>query len=277
MASPNFFNELGQGERVAYERILVYADPKSGKSRFVTSLPEEWGEIVYFAIDQNSQGMNSTLAKYRGRIHVKSMRKGKKGPDGIGPIQSAMAIPMTDWKAKHPKMGVLVLDTVSTIGEQFLAQIADEGQFSKNHIKVDLGNGEQMSIPMEGDYGAAQRAMSRFFDLFEDKPYHLIVVAHSVLAKDKEGNIIGGGPKTVGSATVGSLPGLFNPVVYLKTRNLPGIGGKPPAVEFKAYTIPQGHFTAGIRESHDGGNSLAQVVLESDPVHFWTEFENHYR
>lgn len=265
------------GETPTYERIMVYADPKSGKSRFVTSLPEEWGDIVYVAADNNSESLLSTLPKYRKRIHV-IKPEFKEGPSSkVNPVAEAYNIANMDWKKLVPSMGVLVWDTISATADQFLNHIADSGQFSEKHISIDTGTGGMMAIPMEGDYGAAQRSISRLIDILAVKPYHVIITAWSVLGTKKDGTILGGGPATVGSATVTKLPGIFNPVIYLKTKNSPAVGSAPAKTLYLAHTVPQGHYTAGIREAHDGGNHLARVELQPDPGHWFRTYEEEYR
>jgi hypothetical protein len=52
-----------------FERILIYADPKCGKTRLATSLPARFGDTIYVAWDPGTERLGPVLPHYRSRLH----------------------------------------------------------------------------------------------------------------------------------------------------------------------------------------------------------------
>lgn len=269
------FETFHPGEAPEYTMALVTGDPGVGKSRFATSLPGT-GKIVYVTWDSKAEALKSILPAYRDRIIVKNPAVKTGSKSTVDPVVAAFSIAKINWKDEHPDMEYFVLDTVSTMGKAMLKHNADLGKYTKNPIKYEVGDGEWITNPTEGDYGATQDQIERIMDILGEQPYHTIIVAHAGIAKTKEGTIIGGGPMTVGSAQIMSFPGRFNPHVHLTRKVRQPLGKDLGGVEYMAYTEPVGIFGAKIREAKGGGNVLAKVKLEADPVHWWTEYFTNY-
>lgn len=254
---------------------LIYGDPGVGKSRFITSLPGS-GQIVLMTADSKSEALKSVLPAYRERIVVVNPHVKTGSGSKVDPVVAAFIIARTNWKEQFPDMEYFVLDTVSSLGKSMLRHNADLGKYTKNPIRYEVGDGEVITNPTEGDYGATQDQLERFMDILSGQPYHSIVAAHAGIAKTKDGVVIGGGPVTVGQATITTFGGRFNPMVYLSRNVRRPLGKEAGSVEYWAHTEPVGIFNAKIRESKDGTPSLAKVKLEPDPVHWWTEYFNNY-
>lgn len=264
------------GEAPEYTMALVYGDPGTGKSRFATALPGK-GKIIYVTWDSKAEALKSILPKYHDRIVVVNPKVKTSSKSTVDPVVAAFVIAKTDWKEEFPDMEYLVVDTVSAMGKAMLRHNADIGKYTKNPIQFEIGeSGEKITNPTEGDYGATQDQIERIMDILGEQPFHTIIIAHAGIAKTKEGTVIGGGPVTVGQATITTFGGRFNPMVYLTRKVRQPLGKDPGGVEYMAHTEPVGIFNAKIRESKDGGNVLAKVKLESDPLHWWTEYFTNY-
>lgn len=263
------------GEQPPYTMALVYGDPGAGKSRFMTSLPESLGDIILVTSDSKSEALKSVLPKYRERITVFNPKVKTGSGSKIDPVAAAFTIAKADLKQQFPKMGVLVWDTITTTGKSMLQHNADLGKYTKNPIRYEIG-GEMLTQPSEGDFGATQGQLDRLMDILGEQPFHVIIGAHAAIAKTKEGTIIGGGPATVGQATITTFAGRFDPAVYLQRKVIGAVGSKPGKVEYFAHTEPMGIWNAKIRENNEGDNPLAHVLLEHDPVHFWDNYFTNY-
>jgi len=270
----NDFELFHPGEAPEYTMALVYGDPGAGKSRFITSLPGK-GKIVLVTWDSKGEALKSVLPEYRDRIIVVNPAVKTGSKSSVDPVVAAFSIAKINWKEEFPDMEYLVIDTVSSMGKAMLKHNADLKKYSKNPISYDIG-GEEVIAPAEGDYGATQDQIERIMDILGEQPYHTIIAAHAGIAKTKEGTIIGGGPVTVGQAQITTFGGRFNPMIYLTRKVRQALGAVPGGVEYWAHTEPVGIFNAKIRESKDGGNVLAKVKLEGDPLHFWTEYFTNY-
>lgn len=273
------FSILDPSKVPNYEKVLIYADPKAGKTRLATSLPEEWGDIIYIGADAGSEQLRSVLPQYQSRIiPIKPKRRSAAEPD-VNPVAGAFAIAMHNWKETYPKMGVLVWDTITATSRTMLQHVADTEQFSKRHVKFETPDGV-VSIPMEGDYGGVQEQMDRLTDILLTKPYHVIVLAHKGLQTVKSGEdtiVTGGGALTVGKATISSFAGKFNPVFHMITENKPSIGKNPATTDYIVLGETRGHYKAGVRQGKKPGNPFARVVLQEDPVHFWNDYIENFR
>lgn len=244
------------------ERILVYAVGGEGKTRFVTSLPEEpFGEMIYIALDEGSENLDSVLPEYRKRIHVYR-------PEWKDPLVDAAEIASTDWQKRHPKAKTIIIDTLSNWSYRVLQFIADEGMFSSKRVKI--GN---VVLPDVGEYGGAQAQLRNFIaTLFRNqRKMHIIVVCHSDPPEPGRG---AGGPSTAGKKMTEWLPARFKTVIRLdrEVKNNIAGGAVVQASKFVARSAPHGEWIARINEASKSGNPIPYVVLNVDPRNYWDEY-----
>lgn len=282
--------KLGSPTSERFERILIYGDPKTGKSRLATSLTERFGDSLYVAADPGSDGLSSVLSAYRPRLRPVSMQypKGVAHTVADNPHKDAFVVACNDWIGlAQPKewgptnLNTLIWDTMTATAADILSYVATSGQFSdKAHIGLGQPGGvEHQKLPMQGDYMATHNIISRLVDFLFKQPLHLIVVCHATYDEAREGGTIEGGPATAGKATVRSFPGRFDTVIHL-TRRATGASqnlgnATAPGSTVTAWTERHGIWSAGIRSGH-ATNPLPKVDLDADPVNFWREYDKHF-
>lgn len=254
------------------ERILIYGDPKTGKSRLSTSLPDSFGNIGYFAADPGSESLNSILGAYRSRITV--IKPGPAAPtDKYDPDQDAFAFALHDWRSEG--MGTLVWDTLTATSLEILNHLADSGAFSeKRHISI--GNPKlPQNIPMQGDYMAAQNRISRLVEFLFRQPLHLIVICHATYDETRDGQAPEFGPATTGKATVRTFPGKFDSVLHIARKVTPAANNASVS-KYTVFTERHSIYSAGVRSSLLT-NPMPIVELDPDPVSFWHRFLSSFR
>lgn len=249
------------------ERILVYSVAGNGKTRFVTSLTERFGEIVYIAIDEGSESLDSVLQKYRGRIHVEAL-------DGINPLEDAGAIVHTNWKAKYPNAKTLVIDTFSTWTWNVLQYITNAGMFSTKRVVIGEGTQQATALPDVGEYGGVHAQIRLFLtNLFNvQRDMNIIVVCHSDPPEAGRGK---GGPSTVGKKMTEWLPARFKTVIRLdrEVSNAVVGGAIVQTSKFLALSAPHGEWIARINEASEKGNPMPSYPLNIDPNNYWVRYD----
>lgn len=252
------------------ERILIYADPKCGKTRLATSLPEHFGESIYVAWDPGTEHLGPVLTHYRPRLHpIQSV------PDGKNPYTpdiDAFAIALTDWKKEYPNAKTLIWDHMTATAEDCLAQIADAGQFSDKHIKIGTpSSAGKLNVPMEGDYGAVHSTIDRLTTYLFRQPLHLIILTHATMIESKDGSGLLGGPATVGRASVRKYAGRFDTVIHLARKRKDKAGDA-----FVAFTDKHDNlWSAGVRSSLLT-NPMPTFELAPDPSNFWLAYLKNF-
>ncbi len=263
-------------EAVARRRdlVLCYADAGAGKSRLVTSLTERFGELIYFACDEGSEGLDSVLEKYKHRIHVVK-------PTWENPFVDAAEIASRNWKKEYPNAKTIIVDTFSTLAWRLLLYCTQKGMFSDKHVQIGVGTGLSQSIPDRGDYRGTYGIIQNFVVqvINQQKDFNIIFVCHQDQPDiDDDGNKIPGGPTVVGKKMTTWVPGRFKTIIRLDreiTNNI--VAGK---VEIKtkviARTAAHGSFIARINENSEQGNPMPVVPLNIDPVNFWEVFDKNF-
>jgi len=254
------------------ERILIYGDPKIGKTRLATHLPERFGSAVYVAFDPGSASLPSTAPSYAARLKVL-----EPVPDATGrtaPDEDAFNLALTDWKAKYPEDNIrtLIWDTMTATATACLSYIADQGQFSQEkHIRIG-GTVSGHNLPIPGDYGGAQNMMDRLRTFLFQQPLHLIVICHADVEETKLGIPIHGGPALVGKAKIRTYAGWFDSVIHLARQTvIDEKGGRSALV---AYTEGHDIWIGGTRSQHLN-NPLPRIELDPDPINFWNARDAH--
>jgi len=268
--------EPGKAERL--ERILIYGDPKTGKTRLATSLTGRFGEILYVASDPGSESASSVLTPYVGRLHCVKPTGGDTAKSN--PHVDAFEIATRDWKKDFPEVRTLIWDTMTATALDILQYVATSGQFSQTaHVGLGTpGSVEHQKLPMQGDYMATHNIISRLVDFLFKQPLHLIVICHATYDEPKEGGAVEGGPATAGKATVRSFPGKFDAVIRVARRAsggapTAGVGGGASTVT--AFTERVGIWSAGIRSGH-ATNPMPKVDLQSDPINLWEQYDSNF-
>lgn len=257
------------------ERICIYGPPKAGKTRLATSLPERFGNIIYYAADPSSERLSSVLPNYRERIHIvkshpKTMLNGK--PDlKWDPDKDAFEFVLNEaeWKKRWPLARTIVWDTMTQTSADILQSIATSGQFSeKKHIIIGEGDYAQ-AIPMMGDYMATQNRIDRLTDFLFRTSFHIIILCHAIYDETSDGSDVEGGPATCGKAQVRKYAGKFPSYFYVtRGRGKKDKPGDPEIPSFIAYTSKVKIWGAGIR-SERKDNPIASFELGPDPIDFW--------
>jgi len=254
-------------ETTRLERILIYADPKCGKTRLATSLPEHFGEAVYVAWDPGTEHLGPVLAKYRSRLHP--IQSTPKIGEPYEPDKDAFSIALTDWTTEWPHVKTLIWDNITATAEDLLSHVADTAQFSSSHVKINTGK-SHLNLPMEGDYGAVHGMIDRLTTYLFRQPLHLIILAHAQIAESKDGSGTLGGPATIGKASVRKYAGRFDTVIHLATKTKDG------KQSFTAHMDKHANiWTGGIR-SHLALNPMPSTDLEPDPISFWNKYLQHF-
>lgn len=251
------------------ERILIYADPKCGKTRLATSLPPHFGESVYVAWDPGTEHLGPVLADYRPRLHV--IQSVPEGKTKYAPDVDAFAIALYDWRAEYPNVKTLIWDHMTATAEDCLSAIADAGQFSDKHIAIGApGSAGKLNVPMEGDYGAVHSTIDRLTTYLFRQPLHLIILTHATMIEAKDGSGLLGGPATVGRASVRKYAGRFDTVIHLARKR------REKTDAFVAFTDKHDNlWNAGVRSSLLV-NPMPVFDLAPDPSNFWLAYLKHF-
>jgi hypothetical protein len=254
-----------------YERILGYSDPGEGKTRWATSLPERYGDMLYVCADEGSEGLGPILHQYRPRIIRLKVKPPDKDRSKWDPIAEYwdIAIKAQDgtWAREFPNAKTIIFDSFTAMAKQWMFHIANTGQFSQTgHIRIGpRGSEGGYNIPIPADYGAAQNALERYINKLFELSYHIIIVCHAAYDEPQEGGAPEFGPMTVGKATVRTMAGKFPMVVRITQRTVGGGPGKEAKQEVTAYTQRQGLWNAKLRSP--------KVLLDPDPINFWKEYD----
>jgi hypothetical protein len=277
----NMFN--AQDRSTKRERVIIYGDPGIGKSRLMLSLTERFGNILYYAADDNSEFLDSISEEKRQRIFVIK-------PVGDDAIVNFQEFCEHDWRAEEgtvlpdgrifPRIDTIVVDTYTAVVERTLQATANQGLAgAEKHFYVETADGGKITIPNRGDYRGNDSLSSGFLDTLFDKQrdFHIIFGCHEQL-KYVEEVCVGGGPSHPGRRMLKELPGRFNTVIRLIRDT---VEVQHPEYHLEnvviAVTENDGQFVAKVRTSdEDQPNPLARVILERNPINFWRAYDAIY-
>lgn len=265
------------------ERVIIYGDPGIGKSRLGLSLTERFGNILYYAADDNSEFLDSISLEKKSRVTVMK-------PVGDDPIVNFQQFCETDWKAMEgqtlsdgsifPKISTIVVDTYSTIVEKTLQEVANQGLAgAEKHFRAgNLETGGQI-IPNRGDYRGNDSISMGYLDTLFDKQrdFHIIFIMHSTL-KYIEDVCVGGGPAHPGRRMLSELPARFSTVIRL-IRDVTEVHEPEFHVEnvVVAVTDNDGKWLAKVRTNNEADpNPIGRVVLDRNPINFWQKYDSIY-
>lgn len=271
-------------QTVSRERIVIYGRSGVGKTRLALTLPEteKWGEILYFAADDNSELLPSISPSLKSRIHPIK-------PEG-DIIKCFQQFCMQDWK-KIKKDGVLmdpqpllkvrtiVVDTYTTVTFKSLQQGANEQSMDREpHYKIGDPNEGGVVIPNRGDYQGIESLSRNFIDMLFDKQrdYNIIFVCQEDWKEVAKGKFAGG-PSHPGRKMLEDLPATFHTVVRLIREPVLAPGKQVPEMKPIAITDNDGAFIAKLREGdYEKASPLARVPLDRNPINFWTLYDKQY-
>jgi len=255
------------------ELALIYGACGRGKSRLATCLPERFGEIVYFALDEGSEDLDSVLSKYRDRIHVIK-------PNFTDPIVDAGMIASTNWKEKFPNAKTLVLDTFSNLTDRLLSYVTEKGLFQSKHNSIGIpGTNTYVALSDKGDIGGVHGIIKNFrTQIFAQQPdMNLIFICHEKLDESDAAGTIGG-PAVVGKALTSWLPARFKTVIRLdvETEHVVEKGAVVQKFKHIARTTAHGCWIARINENSESGNPMPKVALNVDARNFWDLYDLNF-
>lgn len=279
-------------KRERYLRIGMEGEPKTGKTRFATSLPwgDYWGQqAIYVAADPGADDLETSSVLQDNREHLivikpsYSTKKIKvKGPDGFeeheivtyDPHKEAFAIASRNWRKEFPEAKTLIWDTMTATARELLYAYADNGIFQGDkgdkHITVgEVNTPEFVANPMMGDYSMAQRAVQNLLGFLFKQQMHVIVLFHIQAVETDQGQVLAFGPATVGQASVRPVASLFDNL--LRTDNIEVLThDKPPKKETKyiLHTQRKGLYLGGIRTGH-AKNPVPQIAISEQPREAW--------
>lgn len=278
-------NELTKGERVANknileileggevdtlvkERIMIYGRAGVGKTRFGLSVPESWGEIIYYAADKNSWLLQSISKNKRKRIHIVR-------PNGDDPTAMFMSFCMTDWKSEYPNAGVVVIDTYTKVALDSISWTANNLTLDreKHYVVGEIGKGG-IAIPNRGDYQGVDGLSKNYLDILFDtqRDMHIIFLCHEE-SKQVEGMPAVGGPQHPGRQMIDYLPAQFSTVIRLVPDEILIPDENDVRKVVVAITENDGKYVAKLRtDDEEAPNPLARRVLERNPSHWWNEY-----
>lgn len=256
------------------ERIIIYARAGMGKSRFALSLPdtEKWGEILYYAADENAENLASLHPSRRHRVNV------LKPDSQHDMIHNFQQFCMQDWRPHYPKVKTLVVDTYTKIVRDAVQHSANTKSVTKEtHFVVGDPNKGGQIIPNRGDIEGVNALSWGFLDKLYDKQrhYNIILVFHEDSKKISTGQTQGG-PAHPGWDMYEYLPSKVDTVIRLDRATIMVPGASVPEMRVVAITEHDGLYTAKVRESNYDGNPLARVVLDRDPSNFWIQYDKVY-
>jgi len=258
---------LKQAPPVPKERICIYGRAGTGKSRLALSVPADWGKIVYYAADLNSEQLPSISPDKRGRVIPVI-------PEGDNPMVNFQQFTMMDWKAIDPEIGTIVVDTYTKVALDTISYAANSQSMDreKHYVIGDPHNGGQ-AIPNRGDYQAIDALSRGYLDMIftRQRDFHIIFVMHEDV-KLIEGVQAVGGPAHPGRAMTEYLPGQFSTVIRVIRETVLVPGNDAPEEVVVAITEGDGKFISKIRTSDEvAANPLAKVFLDRNPSSYWTD------
>ena len=272
-----------EAEEGQTDRVLVYGDPGIGKSRFALSLPPRFGNILYYAADDNAQFLSSISRAKRKRVWVIT-------PQGDDAIVNFQEFCDHDWKSLEgqtmadgrtfPQIGTIVVDTYSTVMERVLQEVANQGlSGAERHFYASAKDKGGQTIPNRGDYRGSDSISMGYLDTLFDlqRHYNIVFVCHGTL-KYVDDVCIGGGPSHPGRRMLTELPARFSTVVRLVREDVE-IQEPEYHVENAVVAITEndGRWVAKARlENEEDPNPLAHVVLNQTGSNFWGMYESIY-
>lgn len=259
-------------------RVGLYGEPKTGKSWLGQSLPDagRWaGRIIYVAAEPESEAYVVNNPRF---VVVRPEPTVVGNKTIYDPYGECSTIASKDWKAEYPDAANLVWDTMTWTSREYLAQIADQGNFSEKHINIGRpGTVGYLALPMEGDFGGAQGMMLQTLRHLLRQRLNVIVLFHGDLFEPKSGEsgIVRGGPASIGKAAITTISGLFSNLFRTECRERM-IPGNPPkrVVEYVVHTAKKGVWMGGIRLRPGVVNPYPEIVIPAnDPGILWRRLD----
>lgn len=254
------------------ERIIIYGAPGVGKTRFALSVTPRFGELLYYAADDNSHFLDSVADAKKKRVHV--LR-----PAGDDPLQNFQEFAMHDWKKDFPKVETIIVDTYTAVAQKCIQASANMGCVTaeKHFVVGDPKNGGQV-IPNRGDYMGMESLSRGFLDalFFYQERMNIIFICHEDV-KNVEGMPATGGPSHPGRKMVVELPARFSTVIRLIKEPYLKPGADTAENMVVAITDHDGRFIAKARTHNEGEPSpLGRVMLNRNSENFWVMYDKIY-
>lgn len=266
---------LGAGAQADTARLIVaYGAGGTSKSRSAAACcrarPDVYGErAALVCADPGSEGLGPILEADRGRME-------KVGFDAKSDVYTQiMDILQFDWKAEGIK--TCIWDTMTTVGQIMLAQLANSGKFSERNIELSTVKGGEAKQPMQGDFLAAETLLFRFLYKLRDSGMNHILLFHELDVRPEQGTPGDpyGGPAFVGKAMTRKIGGWATQTLRFSTRpKKRATLTAPIEQEYVVHTEDRGIWKAKFRLPQPT-NPCPEIVLNPDPINLWQTLEGY--
>jgi hypothetical protein len=256
------------------ELILLYGAAGRSKTRSATCLTERFGDILYFAIDEGSEDLDSVLEKYRKRITVIPFSR------SADPIVDAGMIASVNWKLRYPNVKTIIIDTLTTLSGIILTHATNKGLFQSKHNSIGVpGTDTYLALSDKGDVGGTHGILKNFITqiIAKQPDMNIIMICHEAIKENEHTGTLGG-PATVGTALVDWLPTKFKTIIRLdvESENVVSGGAVVKKTKYVARTAPHDNWIARINENSETGNPMPKVVLNVDSRNLWETFDSNF-
>lgn len=244
-----------------------------GKTRWACSAmrgyPEKWGDkALYVCIDPGSEELSSILVADLPHIVKEPFGEIGKPTD---PYKELVRI-LESKRAEKEDCKTVILDTVSVASRSILQAVANSGKFSDKHVDIVSSGPGKLSLPMQGDYMAAQGMVMNILRMYKESGLNIIALFHDGLFEPEATSAAPsvGGPATVGKSALAPVAGWFHNLVRIEAKNVTEAGKR--ATKYFVYTEKKGPFLAKVRLRHPV-NPIPEFELNPDPVNFWQKLK----
>lgn len=267
---------LGRGAQGGGARLInLFGAGGSGKTRAAAACcrarPDIYGErAIYVPIDPGSEGLGPVLAEDRGRLELVGVDPSKDV------FSQAVEIIQHPWAEEGIK--TIVWDTMTTLGQIMLGQLANSGKFSSDkHIELSTVRGAKVNLPMQGDFLAIEALLFQLLSLMRGSNVNHLAIFHELEIRPEPGTPGEpyGGPAFVGKAMTRKIGNWYTQSLRFSTRQRRRANlQEAPKQEWVVHTEDRGIWKSKFRLPQPE-NPCPEIVLNPDPANLWQTLESY--